>query len=273
VLDKVLVSLPGAVMPFSAATSPRSRLAYSTLALLLAGVAGAVNALSFFAFGQHLTHMTGHVSVVGESLASGRGMEAFAAARLVFAFMVGATTAAALLEASRHRQRGRHTPALFVETVTLGAASLWAHAPAEEIDDPTLMWGLAFAMGLQNALVTRVSGAVVRTTHLSGVLTDIGLQLVHMVVWVRDGAREHGLRGLLRRVRELPSAVEFSRTRLHVGIALAFLVGALLGAYLFLRLGMPAMALPCTVLVLLMALDLSPAGARAPTVSAESPSR
>jgi uncharacterized membrane protein YoaK (UPF0700 family) len=182
----------------------------------------------------------------------------------VFAFLVGAVTAAALLDASRHRQRGRHTPALLVETLTLAAVGIWA-TEHPEAHEPPLMWGLAFAMGLQNALVTRVSGAVVRTTHLTGVLTDIGIQLVRMAVWVRDGARERGPRGLWRKVKELPSAEQFGRTRLHLGLALAFLGGSFLGAHLFLRFGPTAMGLPCAVLLLVVALDLSPAGAHAPS--------
>jgi uncharacterized membrane protein YoaK (UPF0700 family) len=245
---------------FSAATSPRSRLAYSTLALLLAGASGVVNATSFFAFGQHITHMTGHISVLGEALASSRWEGAIIAGKTVFAFVVGATTAAALLDASRHRQRGRHTPALLVEMVMLGGIALWA-AEHPDANEPTLMWGLAFAMGLQNALVTRVSGAVVRTTHLTGVLTDIGIQLVRMVVWVRDGARERGVLGLWHKVQELPSAEQFERTRLHLGLALAFLTGSVLGSALFLRFGAPAMGMPCAVLLLVIALDVSPAGA------------
>jgi hypothetical protein len=76
-------------MPFSAASSPRGRIAYSILALSLAGAAGAVNATSLFAFGQHITHMTGHVSAVGEALASGQWASALAAGRLVLAFVVG----------------------------------------------------------------------------------------------------------------------------------------------------------------------------------------
>ncbi|PTL81340.1 YoaK family protein [Vitiosangium sp. GDMCC 1.1324] len=253
-------------MPFSAATSRRSRLAYSTLALLLAGAAGAVNATSFFAFGHHITHMTGHVSEVGEAVANGQWGGALVAGRMVFSFLVGAITAAALLDASRHRHRGRHAPALLVETVTLGAVGLWAYEHPDA-NEPTLMWGLAFAMGLQNALVTRVSGAVVRTTHLTGVLTDIGIQTVRMVVWVRDGARERGLRGLWNKVLDLPSAEQFERTRLHLGLAFAFLTGSILGSVLFLHYGAPAMAVPCVVLLLVMALDISPAGSHIPATS------
>jgi uncharacterized membrane protein YoaK (UPF0700 family) len=250
-------------MPFSAERSARSRRAYTTLSLLVAGVAGAVNAMSLFALGQHPSHMTGHITVVGESLAQGNWSQAAMAARLVLAFLVGAVTAAVLLDASRHRHRGRHALALLVETATLGGVGYWLHTHPG-VHAPTLLGSIAFAMGLQNALVTRVSGAVVRTTHLTGVLTDIGIQLVRMAVWVRDGARERGLRGLWRKVQELPSAEQFERTRLHAGLAIAFLSGATVGSVLFLHYGAAAMAVPCTMLLLVVALDMSPMGASVP---------
>ena len=36
---------------------------------------------------------------------------------------------------------------------------------------------LLFAMGLQNSLVTKISNATVRTTHLTGLFTDLGIEL------------------------------------------------------------------------------------------------
>jgi len=251
-------------MPFSSERSARSRRTYVMLSLMLAGVAGAVNAMSFFALGQYPSHMTGHVSRLGEALALGRWSGGTLAAQVLLAFVLGAVTAAMLLDASRHRHRGRHAGALLVELVTLGGVGLWLHTHPG-VTEPTLLWGVAFAMGLQNALVTRVSGAVVRTTHLTGVLTDIGIQLVRMAVWVRDGARERGFRGVLHKVRDLPSAEQFERTRLHLGLALSFLSGATSGALLFLHHGALALAVPCGVLLLVAALDMSPAGALVPT--------
>lgn len=251
-------------MPFtSAETSPASRRAYSLLALLLAGVAGAVNAISFVALGFHTSHMTGNLANVGEFLSNGQWGLALGAGQLVLAFLLGAITATVLIDLARHRRRGRHASALLVEVVTLAGVGLWAstHPGSRE---PTLLWGLAFAMGLQNALVTRVSGAVVRTTHVTGIITDIGIQLVRMMTWVRDGARGHGLGGLVWMVRRLPSAEQFARTRLHLGLATAFLVGCTLGPLCFFHFGAAAMALPCAVLLLLVALDVSPAGAYVP---------
>jgi uncharacterized membrane protein YoaK (UPF0700 family) len=251
-------------MPFiSAESSPASKRAYSVLALLLASVAGAVNAISFYALGTHTSHMTGNLANVGEFLANGRWGLAIGAGQLVLAFLLGAMTATVLIDLARHRRRGRHASALLVEAVTLAAVGLWASQNPGR-PEPTLLWGLAYAMGLQNALVTRVSGAVVRTTHITGVITDIGIQLVKMMTWVREGARGHGLGGLVWMLRRLPTAEQFARTRLHLGLATAFLIGCTGGPVLFFYLGAAAMVMPCAVLLLLVALDVSPAGAYAP---------
>ena len=107
----------------------------------------------------------------------------------------------------------------------------------------------------------------IATSCLGKSYASIGIQLVRMAVWVRDGARERGLRGLWRKMLDLPSAEQFERTRLHVGLALAFLLGSILGSVLYLRYGAPAMAMPCVVLLLVMALDISPAGSHAPATS------
>lgn len=248
-------------MPFRAETPPANRRPYTLLVLLLAAVAGDVNATGFFAVGVHTSHMTGNTATVGEMLASGQWELAKAAVRMVFAFFLGAMAAALLLDAARHRPRGRHAAALLLEAGMLAAVAAWLSLHPTGAREPTLVWGLCFAMGLQNALVTRVSGAVVRTSHMTGILTDIGIETVRMGTWVRDGARGQGVRGLWKMLRALPSAVQFERVRLHVGLWLAFVCGGTLGPLLYLTHGPSALALPCVVVLLLAALDISPAGA------------
>lgn len=45
-----------------------------------------------------------------------------------------------------------------------------------------ILYPLAVACGMQNGMVTTWSGAVVRTTHFTGTITDTGLVIGH---WLR----------------------------------------------------------------------------------------
>jgi hypothetical protein len=82
----------------------------------------------------------------------------------------------------------------------------------------------SFSMGLQNATITRVSGAVVRTTHLTGVVTDIGLEGVQYVLWAWDKtrARRPDRRGRVLWVSQR-----------HPSVLRLALLGSIVGSFLF----------------------------------------
>ena len=104
---------------------------------------------------------------------------------------------------------------------------------------------LCFAMGLQNAMVTRLSGAIVRTTHLTGITTDIGIKVVRLLYAYSDRARGLPVR----------AAPDMQRFKLLVTIWLSFLSGATVGPALYLLIGSPAMLLPVVILLGLAAFD------------------
>jgi uncharacterized membrane protein YoaK (UPF0700 family) len=91
---------------------------------------------------------------------------------------------------------------------------------------------LSAAMGVQNALVTRLSGAIVRTTHLTGVMTDLGIELARR--WHRTG-RPAGRRSVA------PSS---AKVVLQLTIIGSFVVGAMAGATLTLHISRWAMLAP-----------------------------
>jgi anti-anti-sigma regulatory factor len=113
----------------------------------------------------------------------------------------------------------------------------------------------AFAMGLQNATITRISGAVVRTTHLTGVVTDMGLELVLLWHWYRDkSAAEHASR--FRRMwfitRRQPNAL---RVLLLASIYGSFLFGVTAGTVLYEKIGPTAMLAPILFLTFIVLRD------------------
>jgi len=107
---------------------------------------------------------------------------------------------------------------------------------------------LGAAMGMQNSLVTRLSGAVVRTTHLTGVVTDIGIEIARWLRWSRAAlARRSGEpRPGGRAPAERPSVPKMT---LLVTIAGAFGAGAVAGAYAALAAQSAALAAPAVALL------------------------
>jgi uncharacterized membrane protein YoaK (UPF0700 family) len=98
----------------------------------------------------------------------------------------------------------------------------------------TLFWmtGVAaMAMGLQNATITNVSGAVVRTTHLTGVSTDFGLEAAQLLMWFVEKTRARaGLRREERVMRASRRHPSVGRLLVLAGIFWSFLLGVVVGA-------------------------------------------
>jgi len=237
----------------------RAPLENAILALVLPFVAGAVNASGFFIVGTYTSHVSGSVARIGDELAQGHVVSALTAGLFVLAFFTGAVVATLLIVQARRLKRARYVSALACEAVTLAVVTLLGIAEPKNIpflrELTTAL--LCFSMGAQNALVTRLSGAVVRTTHLTGIVTDIGIETVRVVEWAREATRDHtGLRRIAA-LRDLRRHAELDRLRLHLGIFWSFLVGAVIGPWLYLHHGFLSMLFPIGILLVLVWFDSS----------------
>src|SRR5262249_48525411 len=134
------------------------------------------------------SNMTGNTALVGARLGSASWSNAAYCAYLVGMFVIGATFSGLLSEAGR--RRGIHSiyaTVLGVEAIVLATFLLLAVSGSKHF---LILAGMpAFAMGLQNATITQIAGAVVRTTHVTGVLTDLGIESVQFLFWFRDRTR------------------------------------------------------------------------------------
>lgn len=190
------------------------------LGCTLAFVAGAANAGGFLAVGQYTSHMTGAVSIVADQIVLGNFGVALAASASILAFVLGAATTAVLVNwGLREGLRSAYCLPLTLEAALLLTFGVFGAAlaafPALFASMTVLL--LCFLMGLQNAVITKISKAEIRTTHVTGLITDIGIEL--------------GKACFVNRDSEKP-AVEADRRKLHVCTSLAgcFLTGGLLGA-------------------------------------------
>lgn len=226
---------------FSHEGPSRSAAHNGVLAGYLALVAGFVNSSGFVLLGTFTSHVTGSIGRLANDVASRQWGAATLAAVFVVAFFSGAFTASILIEAQRSRVSRAYGLALLMESVALCAFVIVAVTVradhARVLDAEAAM--LCFAMGMQNSLVTNLSGAVIRTTHLTGVVTDLGIEAARWHYWLF--ARYKGPR------TPRPSPV---KVVLLLTILVAFSVGAISGALFTVHRGPTAMLVPSAALLL-----------------------
>lgn len=210
------------------------------LAALLSIIAGYVNAAGFVLVNSFTSHVTGSAGRFANNLVQREYLDAVSALLLVLAFFLGAFTANTLLLT---RFVGRrpfiYAALLALESMILMVFVFVAHAqigdaPTRSADAKAAM--LCFAMGLQNSLVTVISDARVRTTHLTGVVTDLGIEAARWLRFLMGRASGH-VNNELARPQPQTSA-------LLLTIFLSFLLGAALGAELATQSGASAMYAP-----------------------------
>ncbi|MHB1844710.1 MAG: YoaK family protein [Deltaproteobacteria bacterium] len=226
---------------------------FVALAVLLPGVAGAVNGMGLLAVGSYTSHVTGAVARMGNGLAEAAWQVAGVAAAIWLSFLVGASASALLVLRSKERGHPRFVLPLLCEAgLLLLALSLkrWG------TDRPMLEAGLlASAMGAQNALVTKLSGSIIRTTHMTGITTDIGIGLAR--IWSASRRIARSGEPPAARSKLLRAEPEVGRLALHGWILASFFGGGLLGPLLYLRLGAVALALPIAIVLGIAAVDAS----------------
>ena len=218
----------------------RTDAANRQLARYLAFVAGAANAGGFLAVRQYTSHMSGIVSAMADNLALGRISLVFAGLSAVFSFVVGSASTAMLVRWARERDfESEYALPLFVESCMLLIFGLTGRAFEGRRVLGTVML-LCFTMGLQNAILTKVSDAVIRTTHLTGMLTDVGIKLGRMfyAVFHREA---------------MTTTVELSKLWLLTSLITLFFIGGVTGALGFKQAGF-LFTLPLSAILLFLAL-------------------
>ncbi|WP_134773789.1 YoaK family protein [Ornithinimicrobium flavum] len=207
------------------------------LAYLLAWVAGVLNSVGFVAVGFYTSHMTGLVALVADRLVLGGLTVVLMGLVAITSFVLGAMACALQFNWARRRLRhDRFALVLLVEAVLvlivggLAESVTWAHR------EWLIVAVLGFVMGQQNALITKVSGATIRTTHVTGMVTDIGIELGKMA-YPRRPADPDPVRGDLPKLLMLATIVGL------------FFVGGVLGALGFLALGFPVLLVPAVLLL------------------------
>ncbi|KQX01474.1 hypothetical protein ASC94_02295 [Massilia sp. Root418] len=215
------------------------------LGVLLCFVAGAINAGGFLAVRQYTSHLTGIISAMADNLALSAYSLVLPGLGALLSFLAGAACSAIMVNyARRHRMHGEYALPLLLEALLLLAFGVMGArlAGIPGLFVPLTVMVLCFIMGLQNALITKVSKAEIRTTHVTGIVTDIGIEVGKLLYW--NGVLAPGQ----HRVEANPE-----RLRLLVALVSAFFAGGVSGALGFQALGYSA-TVPLALLLVAMAI-------------------
>jgi uncharacterized membrane protein YoaK (UPF0700 family) len=194
---------------------------------VLSFVAGYINAGGFLAIGRYTSHMSGIISGVGDDLALSQWRSVLAGLSLLAAFILGSTCTSVMVNWGRRREiHARFALPLLVEALVIFAFGFMGSASLESsnlLTLPSIALVLCFVMGLQNAIITKISKAEIRTTHMTGVVTDIGIELGRLLYWNQSRSANEVHVVLANR----------QKLKAHLLILSMFLAGAILGALSF----------------------------------------
>lgn len=227
------------------ATLRRSERADLRLATALAAIAGAANAGGFFALGSYTSHMTGYLSHLADELVLWNLAAMGTSLLAIGAFVSGAAFSTILINWARAADRRRQyawplaMQGLFMLAFAgggLGTGLLWQ------------IWSLCclcFIMGMQNATITKISNARIRTTHATGMVTDIGIELG---------------RGLFHRLApaiaaRIGTAIDRRKLVILLRLVGAFVLGGVIGAAGYARFGF-LFSLPLAAVLLALSLPV-----------------
>jgi uncharacterized membrane protein YoaK (UPF0700 family) len=175
----------------------RTPTANAHLGCALAAVAGAVNSIGFGLVHHYTSHMTGMASTLGERVVQGDWRLALASLAAIGAFVCGAACCTLMIRHARQRR----LRAAFALPLLVEALLVLAVATCGSDGSISRLWltvgVLTFAMGLQNALITRISRGEIRTTHVTGIVTDLGIEWAHLLSAGASRVGKTGRAGIL----------------------------------------------------------------------------
>lgn len=209
------------------------------IASILSLVAGMVNVVGFLAIQQLTTNVTGHFALFINDVANAEFWKGTVYFFYILSFFLGALSSSLLIEGIRLHKRLNIflLPVLLEALILLTVVIMVRIFPLSHFPD-LIACLLLFAMGLQNSTVTKISNAVVRTTHLTGLFTDLGIEIAHLFF-----------------PRSFPFRDKLKATiKLRIYIISFFFAGGLVGGFFYSELEWRLNSLLFGVLVLLISL-------------------
>lgn len=204
------------------------------IASLLSFVAGIVNIAGFLSVQRLTTNVTGHFAFFIDDIFKFHFIEAFVFILYIFFFLLGSFTSNLLVELmARKNEHYMYILPVSIEIIILFTIAVFGRFFKSESPD-LIAFSLLFSMGLQNSLVTIISNAVVRTTHLTGIFTDLGIDLSRLFFYNSKDKK----------------VKLYSSIKLRLRIINCFFIGGFIGGVFYATLQLNVLLIACTALLI-----------------------
>ena len=202
------------------------------IASLLSFVAGIVNVAGFLAVKQLTTNVTGHFAYFVDEVFQLHFWKGLVFFLYILFFFLGAFISSLLVEyvALKNENKTYILPIVIEIVLLLFVASLGKNLIESYAN--LIVCILLFAMGLQNSLVTKISDATVRTTHLTGLFTDLGIELSQLFFYKKA----------LQKIKL------YASIKLRLTIIIFFFIGGISAGLLYQKLQLKVLILAAFVL-------------------------
>lgn len=205
-----------------------------SIASLLSFVAGLVNVAGFLAVQKLTTNVTGHFAFFVDEVFKLEPWQGFIYFLYIFFFLLGSFVSNFLVEVvSRISHNYEYIIPVIIESLTLFFSALFGQQLVEE-NPNILAFCLLFAMGVQNSLVTKISNATVRTTHLTGLFTDLGIELSQLFFYKHKEQKN-----------QLISSIKLRLTIINF-----FFFGGIIGGVFYAKIGLYVLFIATSLLLL-----------------------
>ncbi|MFH6971149.1 DUF1275 domain-containing protein [Flavobacterium petrolei] len=211
------------------------------LATLLSFVAGIVNVTGVLSVQTLTTNVTGHFAYFAEEIMKRDYAAAITFFVFTIFFLLGAFTSNFLAELiSRKHPNLSHVIPISLEMIILISVGIFgAQSALSSIEGKWIAFAMLFAMGIQNSLVTKISQSTVRTTHLTGLFTDLGIELSQLFFYKKPEEN-----------KKLKTSIY-----LRLSIIIFFFLGCILGGFLYNLLEMKTLFVAATFLLFALLYD------------------
>lgn len=210
-----------------------------TIWLAMALQAGAINAGGFLACHRFVTHTTGFATHFGTEFAQGNLAAASGMLSVPAFFLLGSMVSGYFVDRKLSQEQKPRYDWMFgfvcismVMVALAGESGVFGEfgAPLSLSRDYFLLALLCLCSGIQNATITSASGAVIRTSHLTGITTDLGIGLVRAFS-----------------TTEAKTTNEVRANWLRLGLIVSFLAGSTISAFLYFQIHYYGFLLPAFI--------------------------